>query len=93
MYFFDGADDTADDLLRVGGADRAVGTVDGGLDYGIGIFDRFDEGSVRRGVALGDAKTWMVAQLGRQLCRVAEEGCDVMLLAKACCQGGRADPA
>ena len=92
MYFFDGVDDAADHFFRIGRTEGAVGTVDSGLDNGISIFDRFDEGRVRCGVALGDAKTGMVAQLGRKLCRVTEQGCDVVLLAKACCKGGRADP-
>ena len=93
MHFFDGIDDAAHDFFRVGGAKGAVGAVDGGLDYRVGIFDRFDEGGMRRGVALGDMEEWVVAQLGWELRRVTDKGCDVVLLAEACCDGGRADPA
>lgn len=93
LHFFDGVDDAADDFLRVRGAKGGVGAVDGGLDDRVGVFDRFDEGGVRRGVALGDAQAGVVAQLGRQFGRVAQEGCDVVLLAETCCEGGRADSA
>lgn len=93
LHFFDGADDTADDLFRVRGAKGGVGAVDGGLDDRVGVFDRFDEGGVRCGVALGDAQAGVVAQFGRQFGRVAQVGGDVVLLAETCCEGGRADSA
>lgn len=91
LHFLDGADDAADDLFRVRGAKGGVGAVDGGLDDRVGFSDRFDEGGVRGGVTLGDAQAGVVAQLGRQFRGVAKEGCDVVLLAEACCEGGRAD--
>ena len=93
MHFFDGIDDAADDFFGVGGAKGRVGAIDGSLDYRIGVFDCFDEGGVRCGVALGDAQAGMVAQLGRQFGRVAEKGCNVVLLAEARRKGGRADTA
>ena len=93
LHFLDGVDDAADHLFRVRGAKGRVGAVDGGLDDRIGVFDRFDEGGVRCGVALGDAQAGVVAQLRRQFGWVAQEGCDVVLLAETCCEGGRADSA
>ena len=92
LHFLDGVDDAADDLFGVRGAEGAIGAVDGGLDDRICIFDRFDEGAVRRGVALDDTKVRVVAHLGRELCRVAEEGRDMVLLAQACREGSRAYP-
>lgn len=88
MHFFDGVDDAADDLFRIRGAEGRVGAVDGGLDDGVGVPDRFDEGGVRGCVALGDAEAGVVAQLGGQLGGVAEEGGDVVLLSEACREGG-----
>ena len=67
--------------------------MDGGLNDRVGIFDCFNEGGVGCGVALGDAEEWVIAQLGWDLCRVADKGRDMVLLAEACCDGGRADPA
>ena len=93
LHLFDGVDDAADDLFRVRSAKGGVGAVDGGLDDRVGVFDRFDEGGVRGGVALGDAQAGVVAQLGRQFGWVAQEGGDVVLLAETCCEGGRADSA
>lgn len=48
---------------------------------------------MRRSVALGDTKEWVIAQLDWELCRVADKGRDMVLLAEACYDGGRADPA
>ncbi len=93
MYFFDGIDDASDDLFRVRGAEGGVGAVDGGLDYGVGVFDCLDEGGVRGSIALGNAEAGVVAQLGRQLGGVAEKGGNEVLLAETCCEGGRADSA
>lgn len=94
LHFFDGVDYATHELFRVGGAEgRVCGAVDGGLDDGVGVLDRFDEGGVRGGVALGDAQARVVAQLRGQFRGVAQEGGDVVLLAEACCEGGRADSA
>ena len=93
LHLLDRADDAADDFFRVGGAEGAVGAVDGGLDDRFGVFDRVDEGGVRGGVALGDAEARVVAQLRGEFGGIAEEGCDVVLLAEARCEGSGADSA
>lgn len=93
MHFFHSTDDAADHFFRVGCAEGAVGAVDGGLDYRVGVFDSFDEGGVGRGIALGDAEAGVIAQLRGDTGRVAEESCDQVLLTEACCEGGRADSA
>lgn len=67
LHFFDGINDAADDLFRVRGAKWAIGSVDGGLNDRVGIFEGFNEGGVRRGVALGDAEEWVIAQLEWEL--------------------------
>ena len=92
MHLLDGIYNAADYFFRVGRAEGTVGAIDGGLDDGVGVFDRFDEGGVRCGIALGDTQARVVAQLGRQFGRVAEKCCDLVLLAKARREGRRADP-
>lgn len=93
MHFLDGIDNAADDFFGVGGAKGTGGAVDGGLDYGVRVFDRVDEGGMGCGVALGDAQAGVIAKLGGQLGGVAKKGGDVMLLTEACCEGGRANSA
>ena len=46
-----------------------------------------------RSVALGDAEARVVAQLWGKFGGVAQESCDVVLLAKTCSEGSRADSA
>lgn len=46
-----------------------------------------------RSVALGDTEAGVAAQLGGKFGGVAQESCDVVLLAETCSEGGRADSA